>query len=112
MNQWEVFAVLYEDNASLLRLQQLLQMPGFRPEYRMAVHQLPADEHYRHLLRRLMQDQVRHVVLDCDVQSVPVVLKQAQQVGMMTAEYSFFITSLVRGGRGGSQESGRVIGLG
>ncbi|XP_043241156.1 glutamate receptor ionotropic, kainate 2-like isoform X2 [Amphibalanus amphitrite] len=93
-NHWEFFAVLYEDNTSLLRLQELLQLASFRPELRMVVRQLPADEHYRHLLRQLMHDEVRHVVLDCDIKSVPLVLKQAQQIGMMTAEYSFFITSL------------------
>ncbi|KAF0289444.1 Glutamate receptor ionotropic, kainate 2 [Amphibalanus amphitrite] len=68
-NHWEFFAVLYEDNTSLLRLQELLQLASFRPELRMVVRQLPADEHYRHLLRQLMHDEVRHVVLDCDIKS-------------------------------------------
>ena len=95
LNQWERFAVLYEDNTALLRLQGVLQMPRFRPEYRMFVRQLPVNEKYRHLLRQLMREKVYRVVLDCDVKTVETVLKQAQQVGMMTAEYSFFITSLV-----------------
>lgn len=38
----------------------------------------------------------REFVLDCSARVIPVVLKHAQQVGIMTAQYSFFITSLVR----------------
>lgn len=38
----------------------------------------------------------KEFVLDCDARVIPDVLKHAQQVGMMTSQYSFFITSLVR----------------
>ena len=35
------------------------------------------------------------IVLDCSLESIPVILKQAQQVGLVTSSYSFFFTSLV-----------------
>jgi hypothetical protein len=37
----------------------------------------------------------RQIVLDCSAETLAVVLKQAQQVGLITSSYSFFITSLV-----------------
>ncbi|XP_037081492.1 LOW QUALITY PROTEIN: glutamate receptor ionotropic, kainate 2-like [Pollicipes pollicipes] len=94
MNHWPVFAVLYEDNESLLRLQQVLKLPQFDNQFQMSVRQLPADGHYRHVLKSVMDSKVRHVVLDCSAGHVHTVLKQAQQIGMITSEYSFFITSL------------------
>ena len=37
-----------------------------------------------------------HIVLDCSTEKIQAVLKQAQQVGMMTAYHNYLITSLVR----------------
>jgi hypothetical protein len=36
------------------------------------------------------------IVLDCKVENVQEILKQAQQVGIMTAYHSYFVTNLVR----------------
>lgn len=37
-----------------------------------------------------------HIVLDCATEKIQGVLKQAQQVGMMTTYHNYIITSLVR----------------
>jgi hypothetical protein len=37
-----------------------------------------------------------HIVLDCSTEKIQSVLKQALQVGMMTAYHNYLITSLVR----------------
>lgn len=37
----------------------------------------------------------RQIVLDCSVETLVTILKQAQQVGLITSTYSFFVTSLV-----------------
>ena len=52
-----------------------------------------------HLRRPLLKDIKKsgevHIVLDCSTEKIQSVLKQAQQVGMMTAYHNYLITSLV-----------------
>ena len=50
---------------------------------------------HRGLFRALKQQGEKRIVLDCDVERIPEILKQAQQVGMLTEEQSFILTSLV-----------------
>ena len=40
-----------------------------------------------------------HIILDCRSENIHEILKQAQQVGIMTAYHTFLITSLVRSSR-------------
>lgn len=49
----------------------------------------------RTLLKEIEAKGEKHIVLDCTVDTLVVFLKQAQQIGLITASYSFFITSLV-----------------
>ena len=50
---------------------------------------------YRPILKDIKRSGETHIVLDCRTLSIPDVLKQAQQVGIMTTYHSYFITSLV-----------------
>lgn len=52
---------------------------------------------YRPLLKDAKKSGVTHVVLDVERDKIFTVLKQAQQIGMMTSYHNYFITSLVRG---------------
>ena len=36
------------------------------------------------------------IILDCKLENIQEILKQAQQVGIMTAYHTFLITSLVK----------------
>lgn len=45
-------------------------------------------------MRRVKQSQDRNIVLCCSIESLPEILKQAQQVGLMTDQHQFIITSL------------------
>jgi hypothetical protein len=35
-------------------------------------------------------------VLDCTIEKLPLILMQAQQVGLMASQYNYIITNLVR----------------
>lgn len=49
----------------------------------------------RPLLKQIKNSAESHIVLDCTTAKVYQVLKQAQQIGMMSDYHSYLITSLV-----------------
>ena len=49
----------------------------------------------RQLLKEVKKAGEIHIVLDCSTEKIQSVLKQAAQVGMMTAYHNYLITSLV-----------------
>jgi ABC-type amino acid transport substrate-binding protein len=55
---------------------------------------LIGNENYRPQLRRVKLSNDKNIILACSVDSLPEVLKQAQQVGLLTDEHQFIITSL------------------
>lgn len=50
---------------------------------------------YRPLLKQIKNSAESHIVLDCTTERIYDVLKQAQQIGMMSDYHSYLITSLV-----------------
>lgn len=50
---------------------------------------------FRPMLKDAKKTGVTHVVLDVERDKIFTVLKQAQQIGMMTSYHNYFITSLV-----------------
>lgn len=50
---------------------------------------------YRPLLKQIKNSAESHIVLDCSTERIYDVLKQAQQIGMMSDYHSYLITSLV-----------------
>ncbi|XP_059617774.1 uncharacterized protein LOC132262512 [Phlebotomus argentipes] len=94
--EWKEFTILYENAAHLPRLSDLLKM--YDPKgYTITVRQLDLglqNNNYRSVLRRVKLARDIHIVLDCSVEVLPEVLKQAQQVGLMTDYHQFIITNL------------------
>ncbi|GLG96199.1 Ionotropic receptor 25a, partial [Gryllus bimaculatus] len=90
---WRSFTIVYESNEGLVRLQELLKAHG-PSEFPIAVRQLPEGGDYRPLLKQIKNSAESHIVLDCSTTRVYEVLKQAQQIGMMSDYHSYLITSL------------------
>lgn len=55
---------------------------------------ITANKNYRPQLRRVKLSPDKNIVLCSSIESLPEILKQAQQVGLMTDEHQFIITSL------------------
>ena len=57
-----------------------------------------SDTQNSHICRRILREVKKsgeiYIVLDCDVGHVTTVLREAKEVGMMTAYHNFLITSL------------------
>lgn len=90
---WKSFTIIYENNEGLVRLQELLKSHGLS-EYPIAVRQLGDGSDYRPLLKQIKNSAESHIVLDCTTERIYDVLKQAQQIGMMSDYHSYLITSL------------------
>lgn len=65
-------------------------------EYTVTVRRINSgltDNNYRSVLRRVRLSDDVHIVLECSVDTLAEVLKQAQQVGLMTDQHQFLITT-------------------
>ncbi|XP_065092491.1 glutamate receptor ionotropic, kainate 2 isoform X2 [Ochlerotatus camptorhynchus] len=90
---WKSFTIIYETNEGLVRMQELLKAHGLS-EYPITVRQLSDSGDYRPLLKQIKNSAESHIVLDCTTDKIYEVLKQAQQIGMMSDYHSYLITSL------------------
>lgn len=88
--------IIYENNERLYTLQDLIKSSN--PPIRNSIlKQLPEGDDYRPLLKDILYStSMFNIIIDCATEKVPIVLKQAQQVGLMTYMYSYIVTTLVR----------------
>ncbi|XP_046399579.1 glutamate receptor ionotropic, kainate 2-like [Ischnura elegans] len=91
--KWKQFTVIYENDDGLVRLSELLKM--YDPKgYTVTVRQLDdEDGNYRHVLRKIKRSGETNIVLDCSIDILYEVLKQAQQVGLMASHHNYIITN-------------------
>ncbi|CAL4076228.1 unnamed protein product, partial [Meganyctiphanes norvegica] len=87
---WKKFCIIYENNNGLIRIQELIKDEKFS----VSLKQLPFSDDYRPILKEAREEGVTHIVLDIETKNIFTVLKQAQQVGIMTSYHNYFITSL------------------
>jgi glutamate receptor, ionotropic, invertebrate len=52
------------------------------------------NENYRPQLRRVKHSEDLNVIISCSIETLPEILKQAQQVGLLTDKHQFIISSL------------------
>ncbi|XP_039445715.1 glutamate receptor ionotropic, kainate 2 isoform X2 [Culex pipiens pallens] len=93
--EWKDFTIIYESGPWLPGISDLLKM--YDPKgYTVTVRQLDLklNGNYRAVLRRVKQSDDKHIILAASVDSMPEILKQAQQVGLMTDYHQFIITSM------------------
>lgn len=68
---------------------------GERNKIKRYVTLVPPLSVFRPLLKQIKNSAESHIVLDCSTERIYDVLKQAQQIGMMSDYHSYLITSLV-----------------
>ncbi|XP_073988770.1 glutamate receptor ionotropic, kainate 2-like isoform X2 [Rhodnius prolixus] len=91
--KWKEFTIIYDDYNALKKVSSLLKLADNKGCL-VTVEQLPNDENYRSVLKKIKHSEEKNIVLECSLDKLYNVLLQAQQVGLMGAEYSFIITSL------------------
>ena len=111
------FAVLYEESEYIvhfrdffIRAHQIEQMNKQKrmnhlgrnyPNYKnypknwdMKLFQLQPDRPYRDILWQLKATKITHILVDVQTDHLLELLRQAQQVGLLTEHYSYLVTSL------------------
>ncbi|XP_046984816.1 glutamate receptor ionotropic, kainate 2-like isoform X1 [Schistocerca americana] len=91
--KWKSFTILFESDEGLIRLSYVLKMYGPK-DFTVTVRHLNDSSNYRHVLRRVKRSGEINFILDCSIETLPEIMKQAQQVGLMTDEYNFIITTM------------------
>ena len=76
---WRSFTILYQDNQGLIRLQELLKS-STDSDLRTVVHQLSFEDkdENKKILREVKKSGAVHIVLDCKLEQLRTVLKDAQ----------------------------------
>jgi len=96
--QWKTITILYQDNDSMTTLEEILgktSTVGPEDEFRIIMKKLDHNENgYRDVLREIFQSESKLIVLDCEKKILEEVLRQCQQVGLVSQGYYFFLTSL------------------
>lgn len=93
--EWTSFTVLYESAQWLPNVSNLLKMYDAKG-HTITVRQLSVGQNtnYRNILKRVKDSGDKHIIIDCSLDMLPEVLKQAQQVGLLTEAHQFIITNL------------------
>ncbi|XP_065566794.1 glutamate receptor ionotropic, kainate 2-like [Artemia franciscana] len=91
--EWKSMAILYDDVEGLTKLHLLLKGRSFS-DTKFVIYQLVEDNNFRPLLRQIQRGGEKNILIDCSVERLEILLKQVQQIGMMTSEYSYVLTTL------------------
>lgn len=87
------YTLIYENEESLERLQDILQIHS-PTDYPITVRQLNPGDDYQLLLKEIQVSGESHIILDCSPEKIVNIFKQAEAV-KMTEEYqvvnNFFI---------------------
>ncbi|KAH9389246.1 hypothetical protein TYRP_008603, partial [Tyrophagus putrescentiae] len=94
LKNWKAFAILYEDNEALVRMQEILKDPSLRDK-RIVVRQFPIGTgEYHTTFKELHKLQIKNVIIDVPQEHIYEVLKHALQVKMLTDYHNYFFSSL------------------
>lgn len=92
LKNWKNFAILYEENEGLVRVQEVLKDPELR-EKKIVVRQFDTDE-YRKIFKEIGKLGIRNIILDVPREHIQSVLRHAQQVDMLSEYHNYLFTSL------------------
>ncbi|KAK4881574.1 hypothetical protein RN001_004893 [Aquatica leii] len=92
---WDSFTIIYEDQASLAKVTEMLKIYN-TTGHTVVLRQLytSGNGDFRKALKDIWRSGQKNIVLDCSTENLNEVLKQAQQVGLMTHEYNYIIINL------------------
>ena len=96
--RWTTITILYQDNDSMMTLKEIFRRTttaGPIGKMQVVVKRLVQNENgYRDVLREIFQSESKLIVIDCEKKILLEVLRQCQQVGLVSAGFSFFLSSL------------------
>ncbi|XP_011691569.1 PREDICTED: glutamate receptor ionotropic, kainate 2-like, partial [Wasmannia auropunctata] len=91
--KWKSFAILYENADSLVRMRLLLKRWDSHGNSAFVYH-LGYGPSYRPAMQEIKESNIENIIIDCSYEILDEVLKQAQQVGILSEKYKVIVTSL------------------
>ncbi|XP_062609790.1 uncharacterized protein LOC134271606 [Saccostrea cucullata] len=93
--KWGKFTMLYEDNAGLIRLQEIFSLTTL-PDVRINLQQLNVRDprSFLELFLGLKDAGENRIVIDCHSTHIQLILKKAMQVNVLTEYFHFHFTNL------------------
>ncbi len=92
---WESFVVVYQDEESLVRMQEMLKYPKRHGNIKITFRQIdPMSDDIRPMLKKIQKSADTKIVLDCNFEYIEEILNQANEIGIINDYYAYFITSL------------------
>ncbi|XP_044762495.1 glutamate receptor ionotropic, kainate 2-like [Coccinella septempunctata] len=92
---WKRFTILYDNDESLIRLNEVLKLTLDR-SYVIIVRKL--DQYntgiYRNILREMADNEMTNFFIDCRLDYLQELLQQCQQMGLMNKRYHYFINNI------------------
>lgn len=95
VSEWKTATILYESPLWLRRVASVLENNN-RINKQIRIHNLDytTNNEFRPTLQNVRDTNDRNIILDCSTESLPIILRQAMQVGLLTKEYSWILTNL------------------
>ncbi|KAG7201426.1 hypothetical protein KM043_004186 [Ampulex compressa] len=91
--EWKSFSIIYENTDSLIRTHRLLERWDTRG-HNVFIYHLGSGPSYRDVMQEIKVSEVENIVIDCSFDILGEVLKQAQQVGILSEKNRVIVTSL------------------
>ncbi|KAF7387251.1 hypothetical protein HZH68_012928 [Vespula germanica] len=89
---WQEMIILFENTESLLRMKPLLELRDTGID--IFLYQLGSGPNYRNVMQEVKETEMENIVIDCSFWILDEVLKQAQQVGILSDQHKVIVTSL------------------
>lgn len=93
--RWERFTILYESPLWLRRVANILEI-NKRLGNQINVRNLDytTNNEFRPTLQDVRDSDDANIILECSIESLPLILRQAMQVGILTKHYRWILTNL------------------
>ncbi|XP_070567432.1 glutamate receptor ionotropic, kainate 2-like [Ptychodera flava] len=89
--KWNKIAILYQNEDSLIRLQDVLKLSAHQ-KTKISIRQL-IPPNFKPVLKEIKASGLSHIIVDCDFENVLPVLEQALEVQMLTSLFHYFFTT-------------------
>lgn len=94
-SEWKAVIILYESPLWLRRIANILEL-NKQLKNRINIRNLDytKNNEFRPTLQEIRDSDHTNIVLECSFESLPIILRQAMQVGLMTKHHKWIITNL------------------
>lgn len=92
---WDSATILYESPLWLRRIAKVLET-NKDLKNRISVRNLDytTNNEFRPILQEVRESDCSNIILECSSESLPIILRQSMQVGLMTKHYRWIVTNL------------------